>query len=142
MDHSTTARPARVELARRWLATAAPLDALEAAKLRADPDRLLQVFESRPEARQWERIERQRAQGVPEPLLGLEIDQSEPTGPFQGVVRHVGKRVWIEPQDRPGVVVSVSHSQPVRPGQQVAVRRAGDQLEIQPIRERDNTPRP
>lgn len=142
MDQSTIARPARVELARRWLATAAPLDALEAAKLRADPDRLLQLFEGRPEARQWERIERQHAQGVPEALLGLEIDQSEPTGAFQGVVRHVGKRVWIEPQDRPGVVVSVAPSQPVRPGQQVAVQRNGDHLEVHPIRERDHTPRP
>lgn len=137
------AHQARVELARRWLATAAPVDALEAAKLRANPDHLLQFFEERQEARQWERIERQRAQGVPEPLLGLEIDQKDPAGPFQGTVRHVGKRVWVEPQDRPGTVISVPPSQqPVRPGQRVAVRPAGGRFEIHVIPERDNIPRP
>ncbi len=137
-------RQERLELAQRWLATTAPVNALEAAALRADPARLLARFDRSADARRWALIERQRAEGVPEPLLGFEIDrqESKPAAPFRGTVRHVGRRAWVEPQDRPGVVVPVSPTQPVRPGQQIAVRAIEGGVEIDVISERDNTPRP
>lgn len=132
----------RTELARRWLATAAPVNALEAAALKNDPDCLMQLFQRLPEARRWELMERQRAQGVPEPLLGYHIDEKGGKSPLEGVVRHVGKHVWVEPVDRPGVVVPVDPSQQVRAGQQVAVRHNGQAIEIQVNPDREDIPRP
>jgi hypothetical protein len=129
---------ARDELARQWLATAAPVDAIEAAKLKNDPERLRQRFENHPDARRWELIQQQRAEGVPEPLLGFRIER-DTQGVTNGTVRHVGKHAWIEPHDQPGVVVPVTTSRPVRPGQQVAVHRNG---EITPLPDRENTLKP
>ena len=132
----------RIELARQWLATSAPVNALEAAALRNDPDRLMQLFEKLPEARRWEFIQRQRAQGVPELLLGFQIDGEGGKTPLEGIVRHVGKRTWVEPHNRPGVVVPVSLSQPVRPGQRIAVKHHGGTLETQVFPDPENMPRP
>lgn len=129
---------ARNELARQWLVTAAPVTAIEASTLKNDPERLRQLFDTNPEARRWELIRQQRAEGVPEPLLGLRIER-DAQGVTQGTIRHVGKRAWIEPHDRPGVVVPVTPSQPMRPGQRVAVQRNGD---VTPLPDRENTPRP
>lgn len=132
----------RTELARRWLATAAPVNALEAAALKNDPDRLMQLFQKLPEARRWELMERQRAQGVPEPLLGYHIDYKGSKSPLEGVVRHVGKHAWVEPIDRPGVVVPVDPSQRVQAGQQVVVRHNGRAIAIQVNPDREDIPRP
>lgn len=62
--HAGSLERKRAELARRWLATAASINALEAAKLKNDPERLQQIFESDPGARQWELIQQQRAEGI------------------------------------------------------------------------------
>lgn len=128
----------RNELARQWLVTAAPVSAIEATKLKNEPNRLRQLFESHPEARRWELIQQQRAEGVPEPLLGFHIERNS-SGVTEGTIRHVGKHAWIEPHDRPGVVLPVVPSQPVRPGQRVAIQRNGD---IAVLPDRENTPRP
>ncbi len=128
----------RADLARQWLMTASRIDALEAAKLKEDPERLQRLFENAPEARQWALIQRQKADGVPEALLGFQIDR-EAQGVTQGTVRHVGKKIWIEPHDRPGHVVPVTPTMPVRPGQRVAVHPDG-QIEI--LQDWENTPHP
>lgn len=132
----------RIELARHWLATAAHVNALEAAALQADPNRLMELFEKLPEARHWELIHYQRAKGVPESLLGYQIDDKGGKTPLDGIVKHVGKHTWVEPQNRPGTVVPVSISQPVRPGQRIAIRHNGGNLETQIIPEWENFPRP
>ena len=127
----------RLELARRWVMTTASVDAAEAYKLADDPERLLRAYQSSPEAPRQALIERQRAEGVPEALLGYQIDR-DAFGATHGTVRHAGsKHLWIEPANRPGHVVPVAPSQSLRPGQRVVVQPSG---EVVP--ERDNTPRP
>lgn len=129
---------ARIDLARRWLATAAPVDALEAAALQNDPDRLLSLFNRLPEAQRWDLIQRQRADGVPEPLLGFRIERN-PEGVTEGTVRYVGKQAWVEPKDRPGVVVPLTPTQSLRSGQQIAIQSDGELIVLP---EPKNTPRP
>lgn len=125
-------------LAREWLMTVAPVDAVKAARLKDDPERLNELFESDPEARRWELIHQQRAEGVPEPLLGFRIERN-PEGVTEGTVRHVGKFAWIEPHDRPRVVVPLTSSLPLLPGQRIAVQPNGS---ITTIPDHENALRP
>ena len=130
----------RAGLALRWLATAANVDALEAASLKGDPERLQRLFDSNPEAQRWAFIQRQRAEGVPDALLGYHIHR-DAAGVTQGVIRHVGSHVWLEPNDRPGHVVAVplpNHLPPVRPGQRIVVQPNGEFI----LPDRENTPCP
>lgn len=128
----------RDELARRWLMTEAPVTAIEASKLKGDPERLRQLFENHPGARRFELIHQQKAAGVPEPLLGFYIDHDAKQQNLAGIVRHVGTHVWVEPHDRPGHVIPLSKSLPVRPGQRVVVQPNGEIT----LPDRENTPRP
>lgn len=131
---------ARLAMAKEWLAVTAPVDALQAAVLRKDVTRLMQLFDQSPNARRWEFIQRQRAEGVPEALLGYQIDQQRVTTSTEGIVRHVGSRAWIEPADRPGVVISIRNAPHLRPGQRVKAMEDGSiqllqsEMSLQPPR--------
>lgn len=127
----------RDKLALRWLKTDAPVNAIEAAKLRKDPERLRQMFETHPEARRWELIQQQKAAGVPAALHGFKIDRDAKPQDMVGTVRHVGEQIWVQPQDRPNVVVPLPiTANPPKPGQRIAVH--GGEI----ARDHDNTPKP
>lgn len=127
----------RDELALRWLATDAPVNGIEAAKLRKEPERLRQMFETHPEARRWELIQQQKAAGIPTALHGFQIDKDAKPKNLVGTVRHVGEQIWVQPQDRPNVVVPLAiTANPPKPGQRITVQRG----KISP--ELDNTPTP
>lgn len=127
----------RDKLALRWLKTDAPVNAIEAAKLRKEPERLRQMFETHPEARRWELIQQQKAAGVPAALHGFQIDQDAKPQNLVGTVRHVGEQIWVQPQDSPNVVVPLPiTANPPKPGQRISV--SGGEI----TRDHDNTLQP
>lgn len=123
-------------LARKWLATAAPVDSFEAEEIVADVPRMLRLYVKDPAAQHWHRTQMDlKAGNVPPALVGLErfgIDEFSCDG---GEIIHVGKNVWIKPPGSDSVAVAVPAFENAKIGLQVQFDENG---KPQPV----NKPKP